>query len=124
MSIKTLIIFVTVYKEESITAAARKLNLTQPAVSAAIKELESRYSVRLFERMGRGIQKTPASHHLYEFASHITSLYQEMDRDFKKQVSSSPLRIGFQHRHRLPSDARVHKGLYRRFPRPHALYKD
>lgn len=94
MSIKTLIIFVTVYKEESITAAARKLNLTQPAVSAAIKELESRYSVRLFERMGRGIQKTPASHHLYEFASHITSLYQEMDRDFKKQVSSSPLRIG------------------------------
>ncbi|WP_077610391.1 LysR family transcriptional regulator [Clostridium sp. Marseille-P2415] len=94
MSIKTLIIFVTVYKEESITAAARKLNLSQPAVSAAIKELENHYSVRLFERMGRGIQKTNAAHHLYEFASHITALYLEMDKDFKKQERATPLRIG------------------------------
>ncbi|MEY8353619.1 LysR family transcriptional regulator [Lachnospiraceae bacterium 54-53] len=94
MSIKTLIIFVTVYKEESITVAAKKLNLSQPAVSAAIKELENHYSVRLFERMGRGIQKTNEAHHLYEFASHITALYLEMDKDFKKQERTTPLRIG------------------------------
>lgn len=94
MSIKSLIIFVTVYKEESVTAAAKKLELSQPAVSAAIKELENRYHVRLFERMGRGIQKTNEAHHLYEYASHITALYQEMDSDFKKQKRPSPLRIG------------------------------
>lgn len=94
MSIKTLIIFVTVYKEESVTVAAKKLNLSQPAVSAAIKELENHYSVRLFERLGRGIQKTNEAHHLYEFASHITALYQEMDKDFKKQERTTPLRIG------------------------------
>nr|WP_288829609.1 LysR family transcriptional regulator [uncultured Clostridium sp.] len=95
MSIKTLMIFVTVYKEESITAAANKLNISQPAVSLAIRELENEYSIRLFERAGRGIQKTSAARHLYEFASHITSLYQEMDSEFKKQDQTTPLRIGF-----------------------------
>lgn len=95
MSIKTLMIFVTVYKEESITAAANKLNISQPAVSLAIRELENEYSIRLFERVGRGIQKTSAARHLYEFASHITSLYMEMDLEFKKQNQTTPLRIGF-----------------------------
>jgi len=95
MSIKTLMIFVTVYKEESITAAANKLNISQPAVSLAIRELENEYSIQLFERVGRGIQKTSAARHLYEFASHITSLYMEMDLEFKKQNQTTPLRIGF-----------------------------
>lgn len=95
MSLKTLMIFVTVYKEESITAAANKLNISQPAVSLAIRELENEYSIQLFERVGRGIQKTSAARHLYEFASHITSLYMEMDLEFKKQNQTTPLRIGF-----------------------------
>lgn len=95
MSIKTLIIFVTVYKEESISEAAKKLSISQPAVSQAIRELEHEYSIRLFERAGRGIQKTSAARHLYEFASHITSLYQEMDLEFKKKDQTTPLRIGF-----------------------------
>lgn len=95
MSIKTLMIFVTVYKEESITSAAKKLNISQPAVSFAIRELETQYSVKLFERVGRGIQKTSAARHLYEFASHITSLYMEMDQEFGKELPNTPLRIGF-----------------------------
>ena len=94
MSIKTLIIFVTVYKEESVTVAARKLNISQPAVSAAIRELEHHYSIQLFTRHGRGIKKTVEARHLYEFASHITSLYQEMELDFKIQNRNLPLRIG------------------------------
>lgn len=94
MSIKTLIIFVTVYKEESVTSAARKLNISQPAVSFALRELEYQYSIQLFKRQGRGIQKTEAARHLYEFASHITSLYQEMELDFKIKNRALPLRIG------------------------------
>ncbi|WP_164473122.1 LysR family transcriptional regulator [Clostridium sp. E02] len=94
MSIKTLIIFVTVYKEKSVTSAARKLNISQPAVSAALRELEQHYSIQLFKRHGRGIQKTKEARHLYEFASHITSLYQEMELDFKFQDRTLPLRIG------------------------------
>lgn len=94
MSIKHLIIFVRVYKEESITIAANKLGIAQPAVSLAIKELEAYYSVKLFEKAGRGIRKTEASHHFYEYALHITSLYSEMDNEFKNFNSNERLRIG------------------------------
>ncbi len=94
MSIKLLLIFVTVYKEGSITTAAKRLHLSQPAVSAAIREIENRYAVQLFKRLGRGIQKTNAAHHLYEYASHITALYTEMENEFSNQDKNSHLRIG------------------------------
>ncbi len=94
MSIKLLLIFVTVYKEGSITLAAKKLKLSQPAVSAAIRELENRYSIQLFERNGRGIQKTSAAYHLYEYASHIAALYTEMDHEFLNQRKNTHLKIG------------------------------
>jgi DNA-binding transcriptional LysR family regulator len=44
----------------SFTAAAARLNLTQPAVSLQIQELESRFQVGLIERVGRHIRPTPA----------------------------------------------------------------
>ena len=56
MTLKHLKIFVTVYQEESITNAARKLGITQPATSLAIRELETYYQTKLFERSGRGIR--------------------------------------------------------------------
>ena len=94
MSFKILLIFVNVYREESITATAKKLGISQPAVSAAIKELENHYGVQLFVRMGRGIRRTPNAEHLYEYASHIVSLYQEMNRSFADTTKNIPLRIG------------------------------
>jgi len=37
----------------SFSAAARRLNLTQPAVSLQIRELEARWGLRLIERVGK-----------------------------------------------------------------------
>ena len=42
----------------SFSAAARRLNLTQPAVSLQIRELERRFGVRLIERMGKQAHAT------------------------------------------------------------------
>ena len=94
MSFKILLIFVNVYREESITATAKKLGISQPAVSAAIKELENHFGMQLFVRIGRGIRRTPNAEHLYEYASHIVSLYQEMNRSFADGTKNIPLRIG------------------------------
>jgi DNA-binding transcriptional LysR family regulator len=44
----------------SFSAAARKLNLSQPAVSLQIRELEARVGVRLVERMGKRAFATEA----------------------------------------------------------------
>jgi len=60
MTLEQLRIFVAVAGREHVTQAARELNLTQSATSAAIAALEARYEIRLFDRVGRGIQLTEA----------------------------------------------------------------
>ncbi|WP_394130203.1 LysR family transcriptional regulator [Shewanella maritima] len=61
MDLNLLTTFLTVYKHASITIAAEELNITQPAVSAALKRLEKVVGKRLFVREGRGISPTGAA---------------------------------------------------------------
>lgn len=51
-------IFATVAREGSLSRAAQKLHLTQPAVSLQIKALQERLNLRLFERIPRGMRLT------------------------------------------------------------------
>lgn len=60
MTFEQLRIFVAVAQREHMTRAAEDLNLSQPAVSAAIQALESRHAVTLFHRVGRRIELTEA----------------------------------------------------------------
>lgn len=48
MTLRHLTIFRAVCQTESITLAAEHLNMTQPAVSLAVRELEDFYGVQLF----------------------------------------------------------------------------
>ena len=58
MTLEQLRIFVAVAEKQHVTQAARVLNLTQSATSAAIAALEERYGIKLFDRVGRGIVLT------------------------------------------------------------------
>ena len=58
MTLEQLRIFVAVAEKQHVTQAANELNLTQSATSAAIAALETRYGVKLFDRIGRGIALT------------------------------------------------------------------
>src|SRR5258708_7096768 len=60
MTLEQLRIFVGVAERGHMTRAAEALGLTQSAVSAAIAALERRYDVRLFNRVGRGIELSQA----------------------------------------------------------------
>jgi DNA-binding transcriptional LysR family regulator len=60
MTLEQLRIFVAVAEREHVTQAARALNLTPSAVSAAIAALEARHAARLFDRVGRRIELTEA----------------------------------------------------------------
>ena len=53
-------IFIAVAEREHLTRAAEALHLTPSAVSAAIHALETRYGVRLFNRVGRRIELSAA----------------------------------------------------------------
>lgn len=58
MTLEQLRIFVAVAEKQHVTQAAGELNLTQSATSAAIAALESRYDIKLFDRVGRGVVLT------------------------------------------------------------------
>lgn len=60
MTLEQLRIFLAVAEREHLTRAAEHLHLTPSAVSAAIRALEDRHQVRLFDRVGRGIALTEA----------------------------------------------------------------
>ncbi len=60
-----------VVAQGSFSAAARRLNLTQPAVSLQIRELESRWGVKLIERFGKQAHATAPGRDLIAQAEHI-----------------------------------------------------
>jgi DNA-binding transcriptional LysR family regulator len=60
MTLEQLRIFVAVAETLNMRAAAERLHLTQPAVSAAIAALEERHATRLFDRVGRGLELNDA----------------------------------------------------------------
>jgi DNA-binding transcriptional LysR family regulator len=63
--------FLDVVELGSFSAAARRLNLTQPAVSLHVRELERRFGVRLIERMGKQAHVTAPGRDLIEAAQRI-----------------------------------------------------
>ena len=66
MELNHLRTFREVVRERSFTAAARRLFLTQPAVSQQVKALETEIGERLLERTGRDVRPTPAGTILLE----------------------------------------------------------
>ena len=63
----------TVVALASFTGAARRLNLSQSAVSVQIRELEQRCGVRLIERLGKKAYATPAGREVIAHASRISA---------------------------------------------------
>jgi DNA-binding transcriptional LysR family regulator len=58
--------FVAVAQAGNITRAAERLHLSQPALSAAVKQLEQQLGVELLERSARGFALSPAGELLLE----------------------------------------------------------
>lgn len=77
MTIRHLQIFQTVCDCKSITSAAERLNITQPAVSIAIKELEAFYQTKLFERINRKIYLTENGNVLQQYTDTLLGQYDE-----------------------------------------------
>lgn len=94
MTIRHLRIFIAVYDEKNMTAAANKLFMTQPSVSQVIKELESYYGVPLFERLSHKLYVTEAGEKVYQYATHIIKVFDELEESLKENALKKKLIIG------------------------------
>lgn len=96
MELKQLSYFVAVVQEGTISAAARRLNLTQPPLSAQMKLLEQEAGCPLFKRGSRKIQLTEAGRLLYNRAVtmlEFADITRQELQDYLKGTSGT-LRLG------------------------------
>lgn len=77
MNFQQLVTFSTVIGEGSMTAAAEKLYLTQPAVSQQIRNLEEEVGAELLVRGARNAKATAQGQILYDYAKRIIALTQQ-----------------------------------------------
>ena len=84
-------IFVAVAKEENITKASEKLNISQPAVTKQIKNLEKQLALKLFDRKSKGLSLTAEGKELYE---KLKSPIEELNRVDEQLSKEKFINIG------------------------------
>lgn len=94
MTNRHLNIFLAVYQTGSVTRAAEKLYMTQPAVTRAIKELEHYYGVLLFERINQRLSVTEAGRQFYAYALHIIDSFDQMEKKMRNWDELGVIRVG------------------------------
>lgn len=80
MELQDLIIFQTVAKKGTVTAAAKELNYVQSNITARIHKLEKTLKTRLFNRHHRGMSLTPEGKKLLEYSEKILTITREMKK--------------------------------------------
>lgn len=94
MTIRHLKIFITVAESKKMSLAAKKLYITQPTVSQAIRELEDHYGVKLFERLSKKLFITEAGRYLLFRAKNLIEQYDRLELSMKENYKKETLRIG------------------------------
>jgi LysR family transcriptional regulator, low CO2-responsive transcriptional regulator len=76
--LKTLSLYLAVLDRATMTAAAEAVNLSQPAISTRIKQLETFYGSPLLERRGRRVNPTEAGLVVASYARRVLALVDEL----------------------------------------------
>jgi LysR family transcriptional regulator, low CO2-responsive transcriptional regulator len=77
ISLRQLSVFLEIARTGSIRAAAEALDVSQPAVSAAVAELQREIGASLLEREGRGVVLTEAGRTLERYGRRVMALLDE-----------------------------------------------
>lgn len=118
MNTTNLATFVAVMQTGSISGAAEKLYITQPAVSKRIKNLEDEFGTALFDTVGRSIIPTAAAYDLLPFVRRWLDDYEACKASLQhaKEVASGRLVIGTSHHIGLHHLAPVLKRFIQTYP--------
>lgn len=94
MTIRHLKIFITVAETGSMSLAAKKLYLSQPTISQAIRELEEHYETKLFDRLSKRLYITEEGRHLLTLARDTVRSFDELEHQMQSETKTEHFRIG------------------------------
>ena len=89
-------VFYVVAKHKNITKAAYELNISQPAISKCIKQLEEQLGGTLFTRTKRGVVLTEEGEAFYKYISQALEYIHNAESKFSDMISLDigTIRIG------------------------------
>lgn len=100
LNLHQLRLFAAIVDEGSFTKAASALGLTQPAISRAVNDLESRLNLSLLDRSNRSVTVTEAGRLLYGRAKELFGVERTLERELRElrggkrgalRVAASPM---------------------------------
>jgi len=96
MNLKQALYIRTVAQEGNITAAAKKLYVSQPSLSQMIRQVETEYGVTLFDRTVSPLRLTYAGEKYLEAANVMLSANERLENELReiRQENSGLLRLG------------------------------
>ncbi|MEC2078398.1 LysR family transcriptional regulator [Metabacillus fastidiosus] len=84
MDIRQLRYFIAIVEERKISAAARRLHMSQPPLSQQLKAMEEELGTVLVERSGKFLELTEAGKSLYKYALQMVKLMEEAKTEIKE----------------------------------------
>jgi DNA-binding transcriptional LysR family regulator len=93
-SLKQLEVFLAVANHENVSVAARELSMSQSAASTALKELEQRFELQLFDRIGKRLQLNEAGSALRRRAAALLSEASELENSLLTHTEVGELKVG------------------------------
>jgi len=98
MTLTQLRYAITVANSDSMNEAARNLFISQPSLSAAIKELEEEVGIEVFRRTNRGISVTPEGEEFIGYARQVVEQYNLIENKYiDKKESKKKFSVSMQH---------------------------
>ena len=98
MTITQLRYVITISQANSMNEAARHLFISQPSLSASVKDLEEEIGIELFRRTNRGVMVTPEGEEFLGYARQVVEQYQLIETRYveKKEVKKK-FSVSMQH---------------------------
>ena len=95
MKLQQLAYFVESYKYQKMTSASRKLLVSQPSISAAIRELEQEFDTPLFHRQGKRLLPTKEGDTLYALSLQLFEQIDIISKTMKEMKrANNTIRLG------------------------------
>ena len=95
MELRQLRHFAAVAQHGNFTRAAKVLNLTQPALSRQVKNLEDELGLTLIKRSENGVTLTPAGRLFWEEAGELISQLDQAAQRVKRQCGTDRIKVGY-----------------------------
>ena len=98
MTLTQLRYAITVANANSMNEAARILFISQPSLSAAIRELEEEIGIELFRRSNRGVTMTPEGEEFIGYAKQVVEQYELIESKYvQKEKVKKKFSVSMQH---------------------------